>query len=652
MDEDEKKLRADIAKKLNKNVVFPKCVYSYIKGRCAKEAALEASKYTNKYDMFFKCDIENFFETIDLNILLSRINKIIYDKKLCKDIQNILVYEKTELHISGISLGSPLSPVLSNIYLLDFDNYWITNSSYKYLRFCDDMIFFSNDININCIKDKLAGISLKLSDRKSLFGTKGMTVKFLGFNLNTNGINVPDGKENSLSKCAENNGYYYNNTSKKYDLITLINAVNSGNNDKFLKILENFDTKGMSKYLIDKLISQINNKFGKAYECLFRYLFNSEDKDGLLNELTENEDYNSAYIFEELISKIVIQNKEYENYLKLFKGRECEYYISDMSCRKEYIKKAGEIDEKLLKSHFDGNISLGIRLDRIDSTSMILVFDIDSSDMVEALDFAKEIKKKLNKKGYNVYIEFSGMKGYHVWIFFGEYIQIAKLEVLAQSVTENMHSQKTKIEIKPCTNYITETQNVIKLPLGNHPETKAKSLFLDIDDVNDIKINKGLIDLNITGDFTNEIKDMFPESYKILINCCILRQIIEVAIAKKNMCHFERLLLLYVFSYIEKGRDFIHYTLSKMNNYSFSITEKFLNKAPERPISCRKIRDYYKDSEIVTDCACKFDLKDGMYPSPVIYSNESEFSKISIESRIRDMVVYANLKIGHMSIEN
>ena len=90
---------------------------------------------------------------------LIKANKYIYDK---------ITKEKTGIRDSGIPQGSPLSSVLANIYLIDFDksvNNLLTNIGGIYRRYSDDMVaicklehekdvigFFLNTINEYCLE--------------------------------------------------------------------------------------------------------------------------------------------------------------------------------------------------------------------------------------------------------------------------------------------------------------------------------------------------------------------------------------------------------------------------------------------------------------------------------------------------------------------
>ncbi len=63
----------------------------------------------------------------------------------------------TNKNIFGIPQGSPMSAVLSNIYLIDFDKKMLEYSEeygFLYRRYCDDILFLCNSSNASTVKDK------------------------------------------------------------------------------------------------------------------------------------------------------------------------------------------------------------------------------------------------------------------------------------------------------------------------------------------------------------------------------------------------------------------------------------------------------------------------------------------------------------------
>lgn len=75
----------------------------------------------------------------------------------------------------GIPQGSPMSAILSNIYLMDFDKEIHTKSikeNFTYRRYCDDILIICNPLKVNYLKDYVMSLinekyKLTIQDRKT-----------------------------------------------------------------------------------------------------------------------------------------------------------------------------------------------------------------------------------------------------------------------------------------------------------------------------------------------------------------------------------------------------------------------------------------------------------------------------------------------------
>ena len=102
---------------------FLDCSYAYRQGRSAIMAADKIQDFIQKGNTWvLETDIASFFETLDHDILIKRIQKKIDD---CRVINLIKSYLKSPQFLEmsfysveeGISIGGIISPLLSNIYL-------------------------------------------------------------------------------------------------------------------------------------------------------------------------------------------------------------------------------------------------------------------------------------------------------------------------------------------------------------------------------------------------------------------------------------------------------------------------------------------------------------------------------------------------------
>ena len=128
---------------------------------------------------YSKVDIMHFYDSIDCEILLQKIESVIPDTRFLALVKLLI-----NAHSPGISTGSCLSPILSNFYLAEFDRDLEENSVF-FSRYVDDMLVAPAK-NIELIEMKLAEIGLQINVDKSgaVNATKGFS--YLGFDIKHN----------------------------------------------------------------------------------------------------------------------------------------------------------------------------------------------------------------------------------------------------------------------------------------------------------------------------------------------------------------------------------------------------------------------------------------------------------------------------------
>lgn len=162
-------------------------VYSYMTGKSNLSAVQEAYANINHYKYYIKCDIANYFPSINRLSVVKSLHPL-FGPKLTKEIADFVCYGNV-----GITEGSPLSPAISNIVLYNFDE---TNASLPntlYLRYSDDMLIFTNlkpDAVMATVEQGLTAYGLRLNKAKTNCGLISDGVDFLGFHINRNGITV------------------------------------------------------------------------------------------------------------------------------------------------------------------------------------------------------------------------------------------------------------------------------------------------------------------------------------------------------------------------------------------------------------------------------------------------------------------------------
>ena len=121
-------------------------------------------------------------------------------------------------------------------------------------------------------------------------------------------------------------------------------------------------------------------------------------------------------------------------------------------------------------------------------------------------------------------------------------------------------------------------------------------------------------DISVFGEIPSSVAE-------VLRRCNLLRYLCRKALDTGYLTHFERLTVLYVFGHMgDEGKEFIHQVMRYTLNYRYNITDKFIRKCPEKPVSCVKLRDQYRQITAETGCNCTFKRRANCYPSPVLHA--------------------------------
>lgn len=126
---------------------------------------------------FASVDKEDLYKELDLSLNSRTLNKRL--KRICtvKEFRDkvrknkLVTFNKSR---KGIPQGSPISGLLSNIYMMDFDeavSKYLASIDGRYFRYCDDMIFIfdsSNKLNVeHLIKGEIQKLKLPINSSKT-----------------------------------------------------------------------------------------------------------------------------------------------------------------------------------------------------------------------------------------------------------------------------------------------------------------------------------------------------------------------------------------------------------------------------------------------------------------------------------------------------
>ena len=154
-----------------------------------REFGFQVSKNHTRTCWVLKCDIKQFFASVDQGILMQILVQYIPDVDILNLLTNILDSFSTEGNPhTGLPLGNLTSQLLANIYMNQFDQ-WVkhTLQAKYYARYADDFVFFSHDRQslvelIPKVRDYLVEtLNLTLHPKKIFLNSVASGMDFLGW---------------------------------------------------------------------------------------------------------------------------------------------------------------------------------------------------------------------------------------------------------------------------------------------------------------------------------------------------------------------------------------------------------------------------------------------------------------------------------------
>ena len=172
---------------------FSESSFGFRPKRSAQDAARQVQAHIRSgYRHCIDMDLAKFFDKVQHDVLMVRVARKVHDRRLLKLIGRYLragVMIDTELHpsIEGTMQGGPLSPILANILLDDFDKE-LESRGLHFVRYADDFLVFTKTSEAaqrvaRSIESYLTRkLRLVVNHQKSrICGTDG--VEFLGFSF-------------------------------------------------------------------------------------------------------------------------------------------------------------------------------------------------------------------------------------------------------------------------------------------------------------------------------------------------------------------------------------------------------------------------------------------------------------------------------------
>ena len=124
---------------------FEEISFAYRKGRSVDQAVARIEQLRNQgFRWVVDADIQTFFDEVDHGLLIKQVRKLVTDKAILRLIRQWLkatvVDGNQRFQLSkGVPQGSPISPMLANLYLDQLDEALI-DQQFQLVRFADDFV--------------------------------------------------------------------------------------------------------------------------------------------------------------------------------------------------------------------------------------------------------------------------------------------------------------------------------------------------------------------------------------------------------------------------------------------------------------------------------------------------------------------------------
>ncbi len=352
-----------------------------------------------------------------------------------------------------------------------------------------------------------------------------------------------------------------------------------------------------------------------------------------------------------------------EYFLALFAGRRDAHARQwvDAKGRSGFVRVARPMEAADVREHFSGRETLAVYPVTERGTVGFVVFDVDvakrrilEGDREEFESLVQQthrdmlrIKSVCASFGLELYIEDSGYKGRHGWLFFSAETPADRAIALGKAILRRAGKPSSDIlwELFPH-GKIDRDQCLIKLPLGVHKKNNRRSHFLKDDGSpladfpgrgNDARKND--FPASRVGSGKNEGEIVFDDKGKIegpaglttMINGCgVVNHLIRKSVETQYLNHYERICLLYTLTFAgEPGHRFLHKVVGFCLNYSHHHTQRYVDSRKESPISCARIGENFPDLA-ERFCHCRLKPPPRGYPSPVLYLLTAEIQATSL----------------------
>jgi len=191
--------------------MFSPNLYSFRRGLTPHDAVRNIVQAVDDKPMWaYKLDIHDYFNSISIPLLLPILHIVLADDTPLYHFFKILLtdgranYQQEIIHENhGVMAGTPISPFLANIYLIELDQYF-ADAGVIYARYSDDIILFAPnrqtlDQHIATLHQFIAKYKLEVNPDKIRIFEPDEAFDFLGFNCLGQTIDISDATKRKMT---------------------------------------------------------------------------------------------------------------------------------------------------------------------------------------------------------------------------------------------------------------------------------------------------------------------------------------------------------------------------------------------------------------------------------------------------------------------
>jgi hypothetical protein len=335
---------------------------------------------------------------------------------------------------------------------------------------------------------------------------------------------------------------------------------------------------------------------------------------------------------------------------------------------------------KVAENHILGNYTIGVYPVRLDNTVNFIAFDFDlakfavrksitSQSAWEAM-MAKvhQVACKLVDLGaaqdLPIYIEDSGFKGRHAWIFLDTPLPAGVAKKCGDLLVNRLHPLPVEVtvEVFPKQGSVKPggLGNLIKLPLGFHKRTGKRAVFIQPDGEpypNQLSFLEGAAKASrrsvygLIQRFQAQKQDsppweeapvgpaatpepaarlpfappvfnldQDPQFQFMLSKCPVLQAIGDKVHQTSMLSKDETMVLIHTLGHLDHGPEAVNELFQRCINADPALFLK--SRLRGNPMSCPKIRSRIPQITSTLACNCAFNLGSNLYPTPLIHLQE------------------------------